>query len=465
MLFLKNYHPNSFLRTVAILLITVLVFSACFSALFTLPLSAKEDKIRIVLDPGHGGYDGGAASSSQPEKYYNFEVAKYCKAALEKTGKFDVYLTRESDVYKTHLERAVLADSVNADIMLSMHFNSSNVSEIKGGEIIVSTIEKFALNDLAYIMKNSLIEEAKLTMRGSGIFTRPDTGDGTYLYYWSDEYNWDIPGDKTAGPLSDFYGITTWGCKLGIPTVIVEYAYISNEEDLAIVDNSDNLKKMAEATASALEKFYTGHKHSYSESTVDYPTSCVLEGKASRKCTVCGHKTEVRALSDTPDETAHCFLKVKTVASTCKKRGYVLYECRYHSNLIDKGYYGSHAPSCHSKKVYLDYADHEYTRSTSDDMLNYIYSCKTCDDSYSEFNPYGYMNYIFDTVKENTIGIVTDFFIDFAKRFFSYYPQTGEDTDNGTTHDNKSAETKTVFRSSHSYLLLQKDKYNESSIF
>lgn len=394
-----------------------LVFMILFPLLSYTPIFAannENDKIRVVLDPGHGGIDGGASSASKAEKYYNFEVAWHCKRILEKTGKFDVYLTRDSDIYKTLLERALTADSVNADIMLSLHFNSSDISTVKGSEIIVSTIEKYALTDFANTLKRSLTDNAGLKVRGNGIFTRPDTGDGTYLYYWSDIYNWDIPDDRTVGPLSDYHGITTWGCKFGIPTMIVEYAYLSNEDDLALADDSKSLEKMAEATAAALEKYYTNHRHNYADSSIDYPSSCVFRGKCSKKCTVCGHKIDVKNISDTPDENAHCFIKSKTVPSTCTNRGYILYECRYHQNLIDKGYYDGDAPSCHFKKVYLDYAEHDYKPSKSHNIYYIMYACTMCKDSYSKVSPYNYARYVLTRTVKNTIGTVVDFFDTFT---------------------------------------------------
>ena len=55
----------------------------------------------IVLDPGHGGHDGGASSSfngkTYLEKELNLKIAQYCKAELETYSNVKVYMTRSND--------------------------------------------------------------------------------------------------------------------------------------------------------------------------------------------------------------------------------------------------------------------------------------------------------------------------------------------------------------------------------
>lgn len=53
----------------------------------------------IVLDPGHGGYDGGANGNGVNEKDLTLKIAKYCKKYLEQQGNAKVYMTRNDDTY------------------------------------------------------------------------------------------------------------------------------------------------------------------------------------------------------------------------------------------------------------------------------------------------------------------------------------------------------------------------------
>ena len=62
-----------------------------------------QNPVVIVLDPAHGGYDGGACRIWGKKKYYeknlNLSIALACKRELEKYSGVKVYLTRTGDKY------------------------------------------------------------------------------------------------------------------------------------------------------------------------------------------------------------------------------------------------------------------------------------------------------------------------------------------------------------------------------
>lgn len=236
---------------------------------------AEKDKIVVVLDPGHGGADPGSAGT-YAEAYYNLKVAQYCADALNKNGNFTVKMTRSSQSEGLKLaQRGLYADSVNADIIVSIHFNSSTSPSVNGIEIYTSVLDKYDLSGLARITADKLSKATGLSVRGC--FEKYDTGDSTGIYYWSEKYQWDVPNDPSVGSLSDYYGIITWGAKFGFPGMIIEHAYLSNPSDLAVADKEANLKKMGEADAAALIEYYTNHTHSYASAyTQDYPCFLLL---------------------------------------------------------------------------------------------------------------------------------------------------------------------------------------------
>ena len=70
------------------------------AVLLSVSVSASEDeKIVIVLDPGHGGHDPGTTVGTRYESEYNYDVALLLKDKLEKTGKFEVHLSRARNEY------------------------------------------------------------------------------------------------------------------------------------------------------------------------------------------------------------------------------------------------------------------------------------------------------------------------------------------------------------------------------
>lgn len=58
----------------------------------------NEEEPLVMLDPGHGGVDGGCVKDGIKEKNINFRIALLAKGKLEEKG-FRVLLTREKDAY------------------------------------------------------------------------------------------------------------------------------------------------------------------------------------------------------------------------------------------------------------------------------------------------------------------------------------------------------------------------------
>lgn len=91
--------------------------------LFGTPITPAEKKI-IVLDPGHGGKDPGAIFGELYEKTLNLDIAKRVQALLSKDDRFDVYMTRETDVFVELLDRAKFANDKQANLFVCIHNNS-----------------------------------------------------------------------------------------------------------------------------------------------------------------------------------------------------------------------------------------------------------------------------------------------------------------------------------------------------
>ena len=79
----------------------------------------------IVLDPGHGGADGGTRGAhNQLEKNFALDWALRTERLLTNAG-WKVFLTRRGDVDLPLAERISFADRVHADLFISLHFNSA----------------------------------------------------------------------------------------------------------------------------------------------------------------------------------------------------------------------------------------------------------------------------------------------------------------------------------------------------
>lgn len=102
----------------------------------TKPVVAKQVKETvIVVDPGHGGMDGGAVSSSGlAEKDIVLQVAYELERSLESFPGIRVELTRRDDLQVPLAERTALANALRADIFVSLHVNASGRSTASGFE-------------------------------------------------------------------------------------------------------------------------------------------------------------------------------------------------------------------------------------------------------------------------------------------------------------------------------------------
>lgn len=91
------------------------------------------DRHLIVVDAGHGGVDPGAiAENGITEKNITLAVAQELKIQLEATGRYDVLLTRDSNVFIPLRERVRIARAAQADLFISLHADSIDSDSVHG---------------------------------------------------------------------------------------------------------------------------------------------------------------------------------------------------------------------------------------------------------------------------------------------------------------------------------------------
>ena len=95
----------------------------------------------VVLDPGHGGTNMGAAGAVEGvyEKRLTLVLARAVASRLEATPGVVVVLTRDDDRFLTLRERARRANAVGADVFVSIHANASPTRTQRGLETWVLT--------------------------------------------------------------------------------------------------------------------------------------------------------------------------------------------------------------------------------------------------------------------------------------------------------------------------------------
>jgi N-acetylmuramoyl-L-alanine amidase len=89
----------------------------------------------IVIDAGHGGKDPGAMGEDSREKDINLAAARALKAQLERSGRYRVVMTRDSDTYVPLETRVQIARRAQADLFISLHSDSGPQSDMRGATV------------------------------------------------------------------------------------------------------------------------------------------------------------------------------------------------------------------------------------------------------------------------------------------------------------------------------------------
>jgi N-acetylmuramoyl-L-alanine amidase len=139
------------------------------------PLLPPKERKMVVLDPGHGGAEVGAARNGVVEKHSNLDMAFRVEALLIAEG-LDVVLTRRTDsraaeqvpgytATRTDLQaRLDLANAARGDVFVSIHSNGSENTSESGVEVWYdSSRPTFAAEGfhLASLLKQNILGELR----------------------------------------------------------------------------------------------------------------------------------------------------------------------------------------------------------------------------------------------------------------------------------------------------------------
>jgi N-acetylmuramoyl-L-alanine amidase len=90
----------------------------------------------VVIDPGHGGVDPGTIGvSGAQEKDVVLAFARTLKEALEASGRYEVVMTRDKDVFLTLRDRVRVAREHKAELFIALHADSIRRSSVRGATV------------------------------------------------------------------------------------------------------------------------------------------------------------------------------------------------------------------------------------------------------------------------------------------------------------------------------------------
>ena len=116
----------------------------------------------MVIDPGHGGRDRGAVWGGVRESDLNMRVANKLEYYLKKRG-YTTVMTRRSDTFVSLTRRAVIANARRNSIFVSIHFNATRETWVRGAE---TYYVGSAGRSLALSIQRQLVKRLNLRNRG-----------------------------------------------------------------------------------------------------------------------------------------------------------------------------------------------------------------------------------------------------------------------------------------------------------
>ena len=214
---------------------------------------------KIVIDPGHGGKDPGAIAFGLKEKDIVLKMGRRLAEHLRNNLHTEVIMTRDSDIFLPLEERTAIANTNDADLFISLHINAHPSPKVNGFETYflnlstneeamrvaarenaTSTHQMSDLQDiLSDIMQNSKINESsKLAQQ---------VHNSVVSTLVQPPYILKNMGVKQA----PFYVLIG----AGMPSILIELAFISNPEDAKLLANDVFIDEMAQTISTGIMQY------------------------------------------------------------------------------------------------------------------------------------------------------------------------------------------------------------------
>ena len=241
----------------------MLIFAVLVCALCILPKeNIQAQDLVIVMDPGHGGAEGGATRTlggrTYREEIINMKIANYCKAELETYAGVKVYLTRSSVNQKSQDRetRLNIAKKKHADALVSFHINATgsySQTSTTGAYCCVPSSRKWPAS------KSTTAQEARDLASSILKELHSQTGLKNNGFWIDDELGILVFGQKNnySAAQAKQWKMTRSEINTRIPSLIVEHCFVNNPNDCKKHLKTDaQIKKMAVADASGIAKYY-----------------------------------------------------------------------------------------------------------------------------------------------------------------------------------------------------------------
>jgi len=227
------------------------------------PIPVKAAPLRlkrvIVVDAGHGGKDPGSLGATVFEKDVTLAAAKALKARLEKTGRFQVVMIRETDTFVPLEARVQVARRADADLFISLHADSGPDVATRGASVYTLSekgAERFArvMDKDDWLMKASMpgrdraVSQILLDLSQRATKNR----SAAFAQMLLEKVGAETPLLRRSHRDAGFVVLLA----PDVPAVLLEMGFITNVEDERLLSNPTSRDRVVDAVGDAIEAYF-----------------------------------------------------------------------------------------------------------------------------------------------------------------------------------------------------------------
>ena len=219
----------------------------------------------IVIDAGHGGPDNGTQWDGASEKTIVLAFAQTLRERIEKSGKYNVVMTRTDDTFIPLDDRVKFARSHSAALFVSIH---ADALPRKEGDAQGASI--YTLSDRASDAEAERLAEAenKADAIGGVNLTEEPTEVADILIdlaqretrTFSNRFARILMGEMKTVTRMHKNPLKSAGFRVlkapDVPSVLVELGYVSNKDDLGHLQSDNWRSKTVGSVAHAIDMFF-----------------------------------------------------------------------------------------------------------------------------------------------------------------------------------------------------------------
>jgi N-acetylmuramoyl-L-alanine amidase len=214
----------------------------------------------IVIDAGHGGHDPGARGSENNEKDINLAAALALKQRLERSSRYKVILTRETDVFIPLENRVKIARHSNADLFISLHSDSGSNLMTRGASVYTLSdkgSDRAARNaleknnwfyDVNLPAQDKAVKQILLDLTQRATKNRSATFAQLLLTRIDEHVQLLARSHRDAG----FVVLLA----PDVPAVLLEMGFITNLEDEALLANKESRQDFMDSVGDSIDAYF-----------------------------------------------------------------------------------------------------------------------------------------------------------------------------------------------------------------